>query len=262
MGMPTLYGVDGSKKGTVSLGRAFTEPVRTDLIRRAFLAERSRARQPYSSDPLAGQRTSAHYHGLRHYRYTMMNREMARLTRIHGRVGYLHFTARIAPHARKGRRAHPPQLRDWTEKINRKEWLKALRSALAATTHVELVRARGHATAEAPLVVEDSAQQLAKAKEVVALLVKLAGPDMDRTKSARMRGGKATMRGRGRKTTVGPLLIVAEDKGIGRACRSLSGVECVTAQQLSVSNLAPGGHPGRLCVWTEAGLKAIEERVK
>ena len=259
--MPTLYGIDGSKKGTVQLGKAFAEPVRVDLIRRAFLAERSRARQPYSSDPLAGQRTSAHYHGLRHYRYTMMNREMARLTRIHGRVGYLNFTARIAPHARKGRGAHPPQLRDWTEKINRKEWLKAFRSALAATARAELVRARGHTAAEL-FVVEDRLQTVAKAKELVALLVKLMEPEMDRTKHVRVRGGKATMRGRGRKGKVGPLLIVAEDKGIGRACRSLAGVDCVTAQQLSVSNLAPGGHPGRLCVWTEAGLKAIEERVK
>lgn len=259
--MPTVYGVDGAHKGNASLGSAFREPVRADLIRRAFLAERSKQRQPYSSDPLAGQRTSAHYHGLRHYRYTMMNREMARLTRIHGRVGYLHFTARIAPHARKGRRAHPPQLRDWTEKINRKEWLKALRSALAATTRTELVTARGHAKVAVPLIVEDRMETLTRAKEVVAMLVKLnLEAELERASVSRVRGGKA--RNSKRKGKVGPLLVVAEDRGLGRACRSIPGVSCVTAAQLSVSALAPGGQPGRLCVWSEGALKAVEARAK
>jgi len=121
-----VLGIDGSQKGEMSVAKAYSEKVRTDLISRAFLAEMSETRKPYGTDPMAGFRTSAHYHGLRHYKYSMMNREMARMPRIHGRVGYMSMTARQVPQANKGREAHPPKaFKVWKEKINRKEWMKA-----------------------------------------------------------------------------------------------------------------------------------------
>ena len=67
------------------------DTLRQEKIKKAVLALQSSKRQRYGANPLAGKRSSAHYHGKRHYRFTMMNREMARISRIHGKVGYLAF---------------------------------------------------------------------------------------------------------------------------------------------------------------------------
>lgn len=117
-----IYGIDGKRAGEVELPALFSAHVRADVIKRAVLAQQSARRQPYGTDPLAGKRTSAHYHGSRHYRFTMMNKEMSRMPRIHGKVGYMMWTARFAPHAVKGRRAHPPKAEKiWLQKVNVKE---------------------------------------------------------------------------------------------------------------------------------------------
>ena len=68
-----VYDLKGKVKTEITVANAFKGPVRKDLIERAFLTERSKERQPYGANPLAGKRTSAHYHGMRHYRFTMMN---------------------------------------------------------------------------------------------------------------------------------------------------------------------------------------------
>ena len=80
----SIFNLKGKPVGKIELPEIFKEVVRPDLIKRAFLAIQSRKRQPYGTDPYAGLRTSAHYHGARRKRYTMMNRELARLPRIHG----------------------------------------------------------------------------------------------------------------------------------------------------------------------------------
>src|SRR3990172_7725519 len=82
-----MYDLNGKKAGEVELPAVFHGDVRTDIIKRAVLAQQSARRQAYGTDPLAGKKTSAHYHGSRHYRFTMMNREMSRIPRIHGKTG-------------------------------------------------------------------------------------------------------------------------------------------------------------------------------
>jgi large subunit ribosomal protein L4e len=58
------------------------------------------------------------------------------------------------------------------------------------------------------------------------------------------------------------LLVVERDEGIRRAARNIPGVEVVQARNLNVESLAPGTHPGRLTVWTESAIKALETRFK
>jgi large subunit ribosomal protein L4e len=262
-----VYSLDGKEKGSVELAKPFSRPVRTDLIKRAVLAERSEKRQAYGSDPLAGYRTSAHYHGKRHYRYTMMNREMARMKRIHGRVGFLAMTARIVPQATKGRKAHPPKAaKDWKEKINKKEWLAALYSAIAASTDKEIAASRGHKVHGAkhfPIVVDDELQELKKASEVRKVLVELGlEKELARVKPKRARAGKGKMRGRKSIQKKGPVIIVGEDKGIIKAARNLPGIEATTLGDLSVELLAPGTHPGRPCIWTKSAVEALGKTAK
>jgi len=257
-----VYSLNGTVKRSLKVDKAFSNPVRSDLIQRAVLAEQSKIRQAYGSDPLAGKRTSAHYHGRRGRRMTMMNRELARMARIHG-SGFLHMRARFVPQAVKGRKAHPPKAeKNWIIKINKKERKKALLSAASASAKREVVEKRGHVTEgikNIPLVVEDKIQDLKKIKEAREILEKLGlGKELERVKERKVRAGKGKARGRKYKVKKGPLLIVGKDGGITRAARNLPGVDVVEAENLNVSMLAPGASPGRLCLWTESAVKRME----
>src|SRR3989344_120595 len=134
-----VLSIDGKPKGEANLGAVFKTAIRKDIIQRVFVAEQAGKRQAYGTDPLAGDRSSAHYHGSRHVKWTMMNKEMARMKRIHGQ-GYLNYTARVVPFATKGRRAHPPRAEKvWAQKVNKKEKVLALKSALSATALKDFV---------------------------------------------------------------------------------------------------------------------------
>jgi len=259
-----IFGTDGSQSGEMNVARAFSEKVRPDLIQRAFLAEMSETRQPYGTDPEAGFRTSAHYHGLRHYKYSMMNREMARMPRIHGRVGYMSMTARRVPQAMKGREAHPPKVEKvWYEKINRKEWNKAFMSAIAATAQKDMVVARGHrieGIKSIPIIVDDKVQEIRKAAELRKLLLSLGlEKELERTAEVKTRAGKGKMRGRRKKVKRGPLIVVSEDKGICKAANGIRGVEAVKLADLCIRELAPGAKPGRVTVWSRSAVEALEK---
>jgi len=168
--------LQGNVVGEIDLPSVFQTEIREDLIKRAVLAEQSWNRQPYGTDKLAGKRTSAHYHGRRRSRYAMICREMARIPRIHGRGAEytpLYMEARVVPQARKGRRAHPPKVeKKWAQKINKKEYKLALKSAIAACACSELVKQRGHRyDGVVPIVVVDDFENLSKTKDVEKTLL-------------------------------------------------------------------------------------------
>lgn len=245
----------------IPLPRAFSEPLREDLIRRAVLAEQSRERQAYGVDPIAGMRTSAHYHGRRDYRYTMMNREMSRKPRIHA-SGFLHFTAREASGIVKGRRAHPPNAEKvWELKINRREWEKALHSAIAATINKELVSGRGHkidGIKSISIVLDDKIQEVKKTRDLLETLKALGlEKELERAKRRKIRAGRGKSRGRRTIMRKGPLIIVSEDKGIAKAGRNIPGIDVVPVKDLKAQDLAPGASPGRLCIWSKSAIEAI-----
>lgn len=240
-----LYTPQGEKKGEIPLGKPFTGKTRKDLVKRAFLAERSLERQPYGADPLAGKRTSAHYHGRRHYRYTMMNREMSRMRRIHSQ-GFLNFTARFVPQAKKGRKAHPPKIeKQWELKINKKEHALALVSSLSATNATFTIAGK---ELQGPIVFEDGFQDLKKTKDILSALTKVG---LSVAPKKTVRAGKGKSRNRRYRKKRGPLIIVTKKM----PCPP--GAEMVLTKDLSVSDLAPGGTPGRLCIWTQASLKEV-----
>ncbi len=257
-----VYSLKGEVKKNVDIARVFSETVREDLIRRAVSAEQAAKRQPYGVDPLAGKRTSAHYHGRRGIRHSMMNREMARMKRIH-HPGFLYMTARFVPQAVKGRKAHPPKAEKiWKKKINKKERLKALFSALSATIKKDLVLSRGHkikSIKHLPLVLEDKFQEIKRVKKVREVLEKFGfSEELERIKEKKVRAGKGKNRGRKHKKKRGPLIIISEDKGIFRAARNIPGIEVTEVENLTVEKLAPGSKPGRLCIWTESALTKLE----
>ena len=261
-----VYDLKGKVKAQVTVAKAFREPVRKDLIERAFLVERSCERQPYGADKLAGKRTSAHYHGLRHYRYTMMNREMARMKRIHNQ-GFLSYTARFVPQAVKGRKAHPPKVEKvWEIKINKKERAKAVLSAVSASADKNAVLSRGHemnGVKHIPLIIDDSLQAVSRTKELAQILALLGlEKELGRVKEKKTKAGKGKRRGRKNKKKRGPLIIIKEDKGIKKAGSNIPGVETATLNELSLSLLAPGGQAGRLCIWSKSAVEEFDKNLK
>ena len=67
---------------------------------------------------------------------------------------------------------------------------------------------------------------------------------------------------RGRKYKVPKsLLIVAENKeNIEKAASNLVGVDVVTADEINVEHLAPGGHAGRLTLYTLNAINKLGEK--
>lgn len=245
-----VYDAKGSAKGKVSLPEAFDTPVRSDLIRKAVQAARANRRQAYGANRLAGRRHATASAG--------KGKGVSRVPRLtQGNA------AALAPPNVGGRRAHPPEARrDWTEKINRKERRLAIRSALAATADVELVKARGHRFDEGvtlPLVLSDDAGALTKTKDVIALLEKLGvADDLARARNGRReRPGIGKLRGRRYKTPRSLLLVTHDPANGRRGFGNLTGVDVASPAQLSAEDLAPGGDHGRLVVYTESALKAL-----
>ena len=255
-----IFDAEGKESGEIELPSVFEAELRLDIIKRAFLAIMSHNRQPYGANKLAGLRSSAHYHGRRKIRWSMMNREMARLPRIHGKVGNLMWRVRVVPHAIKGRKAHPPVAeKDFSQKINRKERIIALRSAIAATANIEAVKARGHKASIAPIIADSSLESLSKTSDIMKFMKTIGiGEELERSAVKKIRAGKGKSRGRKYKKRKGPLLVVSGGP-VEKAAKNIPGVDIVRAKNLNVALLAPGGVPGRLAIFTESSLSKIEE---
>lgn len=260
-----ILNLEGKPVGKIDLPSFFSQPVREDLIRRAVLAFQANRRQRYGVDPLAGKRTSAHYHGRRDRRWTMMNRELSRLPRIHNSASFLNFTARFAPQAVKGRRAHPPKAEKiWEQKINKKEKRLALISAISATAILEFVKKRGHRyDGDLPLIVENSLENLSKTKEVEEFLKRIGlEEEMERAKEKKVRAGKGKMRGRKYKKKKSVLFVVShKNVPLVKAAKNIPGVDVVSAKDLNVEHLAPGTHAGRLTIWSKSAIEKLKERI-
>ena len=65
------------------------------------------------------------------------------------------------------------------------------------------------------------------------------------------------MRNRRWKHRTGPLIVYAKDNGIRNGARNIRGVELCSVYSLNLLMLAPGGHVGRLIIWTEAAIECL-----
>lgn len=262
-GLTKVYDLSGNVKEEIKLPEIFSTAYKPVVIQRAVLAAQSAKRQPYGTDPLAGKRTSAHYHGKRKYRWTMMNKEMARIARIHGKVGYMLWRARFVPQAVKGRRAHPPKAEKiWLQKINAKELQLAIKSALAATADRNLVSERGHLfERELPIIIIDDFENVKKAKDVKKILLAVVGSkELERAEKKKVRAGKGKMRGRKYKKRKGPLLIFSKPCDAIKAARNIPGIDAAAAESLDIELLAPGTRAGRLAILTKSAVQKLSEK--
>ena len=248
-----VINLEGKSTGKIELPPVFATPLRPDVIKRAVLAIQSSRFQPQGRDPMAGKRTSAESRGT--------GFAMARIPRLKGQSG----RAAFAPGTVGGRQTHPPvSEKRIVKRIPKKEKRLALLSAIAATASKEVVAARGHSVVdvlEIPLVVTNDLEALKKTREVEETLIRLGVlSDIYRVEGSRkVRAGKGKSRGRKMKQSVGPLIVVAEDKGIMEAARNIPGVNVARVSSLNAEMLAPGTHPGRLTIWTDSALERLNE---
>jgi large subunit ribosomal protein L4e len=254
-----VVGLDGKAAGKVDIPRVFGTQLRPDLVKRVFWLVKSHGFQPKGRDPMAGERTTAETHS------PPTGTGRSRIPRVKGerypRGGQAGGVASIV----KGRLAHPPR----SEKViyldvNWRERQLARDSAIAYTGILDAVKARGHKVKKMtlPLVVTDDLETIEKTSELRSFFGELElDAELQRVEDGiKRKTGKSRLRGRVYRTGVGPLIVVTNDRGVGKAASSIPGVGVARVESLSVLDLAPGGVPGRLTIWTESALGTLSAR--
>ena len=259
-----IIDITNTKIGETILPPHFEEEFRPDLIKRAVLAIQSNRRQDYAASNSAGKRASAKlsrrrrdYRGSYGFGISRVPRKI--MTRRGMRMNWV---GAFAPGTVGGRRAHPPKSEKiWHKKINKKERLKAIRSAIAATLMRDIVAKRGHLLPDNyPFILDDKFELIYKTKDVIKALKALElEKELIRIKEKHIRAGKGKARGRKYKKKKGPLIIVSKIDKLTKAVANLQGVDIVEVKNLNVELLAPGTKPGRLTLWTSGAINILEK---
>ncbi len=259
-----IYAVDGKKNGTVTLPKQFSEAIRPDVIKKAHAIIEANQRQQYGAYVGAGIRAAAEMSRRRKKFKSSYGIGISRVPRKHfwRRGTQFGFMGAFAPGTVKGRKAHPAKAaRIFERSLNVAENRLAIRSAMAATIHEHYVKERGHRFTELISVIENKAEALTKTKDVTAFLTKLQlTEELERVAVRKVRSGRGTMRNRKYKTKKGPLLVVSKPCALTKAAENIAGIDICEVRNMNVQLLAPGGVPGRLTLFTEAAVKALEEQ--
>lgn len=253
----TVYTDDNEPSGTnVKLPAVFRAEIRTDIVNYVHTNMRNNARQPYAVNKYAGHQTSAESWGT--------GRAVARIPRVRGGGTHRSGQGAFGNMCRGGRMFAPTRVwRRWHVQTNQNQRRYAVVSALAATAVPALVMSKGHliqGIPEVPLVVSDKVQEYKKTKEAVTLLRKIGAlADIKKVyKSKRHRAGRGKMRNRRRIMRKGPCVIYEKDQGIVKAFRNIPGITLMNVSHLNLLKLAPGGHVGRFCIWTESAFRKLD----
>merc|ERR1712194_97011 len=103
----------------------------------------------------------------------------------------------------------------------------------------------------------ESTKKTSAAKDILSAVGAL--DDVEKAgDSKKIRAGKGKMRNRRYTMRRGPLVIYSKNDGIELAFRNLPGVELCCVDRLNLLQLAPGGHMGRFCVWSQAALDSLD----
>lgn len=241
----STYSLEGKVVKEIELPKLFQEPARPDLVKRAVLSDESKLKQPKGNYPLAGFETSARYRGRKEDYGAVKNRGIPHLPHEvlpKGRFGKV----KRVPLAVKGHRAHPPKPeKRIVERMNKKEYEKALKSAIAMTAMHDIVEKRMNAklSISLPLIIDGKFEDVKKTKDVLQLLQALnLGLLIEKAKY----NGKK-----------GPLVVVSK---FSKAANNIPGVDIVSVEKLKVMHLAPGTYPGRLTIYTERAIEALAQK--
>jgi large subunit ribosomal protein L4e len=244
------------KTKDVTLPAVFTVPIRNDVVQQVHTLMAKNARQAYGVSLKAGMQTPAQSWGT--------GRAVARIPRVPGGGTQRAGQGAFGNMCRGGRMFAPTKVfRKWHKKISKNMRRYAVSSALAATAVPALVMARGHRidnVPEFPLVLSESLNQVSKTKDAKSILEKCgAMQDVDKVKDTKKtRCGAGKTRNRRFVSRKGPLVIYDVSEGLTQGFRNLPGVDLANVDNLSLLDLAPGGHLGRFCIWTQAAFEKLD----
>lgn len=253
MNVVKILELDGSNQNTIDLPTVFKTPYRPEVIQKVYNNLNSYSFQKQGRYPAAGQMVSAES------RNTGLG--IARLARAKGegfpRAGQAAGVAGV----RHGRLAHPPvSWKNIYKKVNKKEKLLALCSAIAATANADLIRKRGHLlnnSIQLPIVVSNEIESVTKSKDLEKIIIKLGfEDDLKRTYARRIKS--VHKNSTNRRSALSVLIIVSNDANIGRLNNSLPGIAVKTVKSVSVLDLAPGSKPARLTIFSENAIKELD----
>ena len=257
-----VYSLNGEKAGKRALPGVFSGKFRKDIVRRALLSEQSSKRQPQAHYVMAGLQTTATYvgtyGGYRHLRHMGVSAN-PRQKLAGGGMG----DVRRIPSSVKGRRAHPHKLeKRIEERINKKEYIKALESAIAASADEKVISAR-HAfeKREMPIIIENKLEEVSKTSELLKILNKMGlSEDLNRSHKPRLsRGLKRAAKSRHFRNSI--LILVKNDEKIGKAGRNIPGVDVCSISKLCIEKLSPGAEP-RMILWSDGAVSEIEKGIE
>lgn len=207
-------------------------------------------RQPYAVSKNAGTKTSAKSWGT--------GRAVARVPRVPGSGTHRSGQGSVVNMCRGGRMFAPTTIwRKWHHKINKNQRKLALKTAIASSGISSLVIARGHNISkipEIPLVLETSVESVLKTNQGQKLL-KWIGISHKVEKKNYIKAGKGKMRNRRFLKLKGPLIIYEKT---ARCFRNIKGIEICSIKSLNLLTMAPGGHIGRLCIWTYPAFSKLD----
>uniref|UniRef100_A0A2K5ZIR7 Large ribosomal subunit protein uL4 C-terminal domain-containing protein n=1 Tax=Mandrillus leucophaeus TaxID=9568 RepID=A0A2K5ZIR7_MANLE len=225
----SVYSKKGESSGkNVTLPAVSKAPIRPDIVNFVHTNLRKNNRQPYAVSEFAGHQTSAESWGT--------GRAVARIPRVPGGGTHRSGQGAFGNMCCGGRMFAP------TKTWHRWHSLPAL------------VMSKGHRIEEVPelsLVVEDKVEGYKKTKEAVLLPKKLKAWNDIKKVYASQNHCRIQRRG--------PCIIYNEDDGIIKAFRNIPEITLLNVSKLNILKLAPGGHVGRFCIWTESAFRKLDE---
>ncbi len=258
-----IYNINGEASGKIKLPEVFDVEFREDLIKRAIHSEQSQELQPQGHYLMAGLNTTAVYVGK--YSGYRRGRHMGIAIRPRQKLaaGAMGDVRKI-PSSVKGKRAHPHKIEKIiVEKMNTKEYVKAIKSAIAGSTKNELLEKKHLFEKKilSPIVVENKVEELSKAKDIVSLINKLGlSKDIEKSHKPRLRNGLSSSSNK-RRFRKSVIIIAKNASKVEKAGRNIPGVDVCSIDSLTVNKLAPGGLP-RVAIWSKDAVESIEATLK
>mmetsp|Transcript_23786 Transcript_23786/g.37190 ORF Transcript_23786/g.37190 Transcript_23786/m.37190 type:complete len:263 (-) Transcript_23786:1466-2254(-) len=245
-GFPTLH--------KIKLPDVFFSPIRIDILKYIHHCVSKNKRQPYAVSPNSGSKSSAKSWGT--------GRALSRVPRIPGGGTHRSGQGAIVNMCRGGRIFGPTTVwRKWSHKTNKQQRKHALAVSIACTGISALVIARGHKLnhiLEIPIIIESISETLTKTKEGHKILQNcgVIKPGINKQDYKRnQKSGKGKMRNRKFKKKAGPLLVYEKSD---KSFRNITNLDTCKISALNILNLAPGGHVGRLCIWTSTSFSQLD----
>jgi large subunit ribosomal protein L4e len=250
-----VYDINWQKTSEIALPSIFGSRIREDITLKYYEADKTY--HSYSPSPFAGRKHSASG-TISHRRHEWKGHYGKGISRAPRKAMWrrgtqFYWVGAEINAARGGRAVHAPKNYYRVPKINSKEIVIAMHSAIASTAKKEFVSRRYSRLTEfsesVPFVV--SSVENIKTKQFIEILKKMLGDDYKvALQNKEIRAGKGKMRNRKYKSNAGLLLIKSVEENV-----NLKGIDVVSAKDLQISDLYP---LGRLTLYTEKSLRELK----